>query len=258
MKTSFLPKNNSQRLKWRIILVLAIFTLCAVFFSFFGGSLIQLASPVWRADTALHRGLRNAHLSLRSKDSLLLENEMLKERLAAADELVLSLRAIAVSRDELLMTYGRSAQAGTPAGVLVRPPKTPYDILIVDAGENAGAALGDRVSLPGGSLIGSVTDIFSRTARVKLFSTSGEKTPATLERGSVPVELLGRGGGNFTFTVPRDVSVQAGDRVISAQLATSLLAVVGEVEVTATDAFKTVYAISPANPASIRYVVIEN
>ena len=136
--------------------------------------------------------------------------------------------------------------------VLARPPRTPYDTLVIEGRVPIGAIVG----MVGGPLLGTVTDAFARESKVKLFSSSGEKTEAVLERADTPVELLGLGGGNFKIEVPREIAVEIGDRVISSGRSQNLLAVVGGVEVSPTDTFKKILAKSPINIFSIRKVII--
>jgi cell shape-determining protein MreC len=226
-------------------------------FGYFGSQISNIFSPLWKSNTLVHRSVANVVTSLRGKDELIAENIALKEKLESYEELVISLRAIASSRDELIASFGREQVEGIPAAVLVRPPETPYDILIVDAGENLGVKPTSLVTTPEGLSIGTVAEVFSKTSRVKLYSTAGERTDAVLERGSESVTLVGRGGGNMEFTVPRDTPIEIGDRILLPHLATSLVAVVGHIEVKPTASFKNVIAKSPANPAYERYVIIE-
>jgi cell shape-determining protein MreC len=261
MKTNFLPKNSFRKKQsgtGRLVLIIAsVFILGVLFFSYLGGYLSNLFIPLWNSKTFISSGAENLFASLRSKDALISENNKLRENLASDEELIVSLRAIASSRDDLISSFGRSFQSGIPASVLVHPPETPYDIILVDAGESLGVRPQSEVTTPEGVSIGIVSDIFSRSARVKLYSTAGERTDAVLERGSMPVTLIGRGGGNLEFTLPRDKAVMVGDRILTPNLAASLVAVVGEIDVSPTDSFKTIFVRSPINPSEIRHVVIK-
>ncbi|MDB5194159.1 MAG: Rod shape-determining protein MreC [Parcubacteria group bacterium] len=261
MKTNFLPKNSFRRKprsrSREVLVVASVFVVGAFFFSYFGGYVSNVVGPLWHSNAFLSRGLTNLTASLRSKDALITENTNLKDQLASDEELIVSLRTIAASRDDLLSSFGRNAASGISANVLVHPPETPYDILVIDAGENLGVKLLSEVSTPEGSSIGSISDIFSKTARVKLYSTAGERTDAVLERGQVPVTLTGRGGGNLEFTLPRTIDVEIGDRIVTSTIDTALLGVVGSVDVTPTDSFKTVLVKSPINPSTLRHVLIK-
>ena len=70
------------------------------------------------------------------------------------------------------------------------------------------------------------------------------------------VTLVGVGAGNFKITIPRDVVVESGDRILSADVSSHLLAVVGEVNMSSTDSFKEVLAKTPANIFALRFVFV--
>lgn len=260
MKTNFLQKNSfrSRRRSGRreALVITVVFIAGVLVLSVFGGALSTALAPLWRSNTLLTRGISNLVGSLREKDMLITENTALKERLASSEELIIALRGIASQRDELLATFGRRPPESIPASVLVHPPETPYDVLVIDAGKDLGVGVGSAVTTPEGNGLGLVSAAFAKTAEVRLSSTSGERTDAVLERGGIPVTLVGRGGGNFSFTVPRDTAVELGDRILTPNLDARLLGVVGDIEVTPTDSFKTVLVRSPVNPSEIRFVTV--
>ena len=104
--------------------------------------------------------------------------------------------------------------------------------------------------------MGTVSEVFPKSAKVKLFSASGDETNAILERHNVPVTLIGAGGGNFRFELPRDMIVETGDRILSSDIAARHLATVGDVSVRPTDSFKEVLAKSPINIFALRFVFV--
>ena len=89
-----------------------------------------------------------------------------------------------------------------------------------------------------------------------LFSTNGRETNAVLERDSVPVVLVGRGGGSFKITLPRDVLVEKGDRILSPDITSRLLAAVEDISISSTDSFQEVLARSPINIFTVRFVFV--
>ena len=253
---NYLPRNKAKSSHWKKALILALlFGLGALLFSFFGGFIVSAISPIWRAENAVSRALSRSFEYWHSKQVLIDENVSLRNKVTA---LALERDALALSLSEghsLSELLGRKHQEGEViASVLTRPPQSPYDLFIIDAGTKEGLATGSRVSLPGGAVVGIVSDIFPSSAKVKLFTTPGEKTEAVLERGNIPVILVGRGSGNFRVTVPRETVVVVGDRIVSADVHYSLLGVVEDVEVTATDSFKEILARSPANIFAVRLV----
>jgi cell shape-determining protein MreC len=255
---SYLPKNRTKSLRSRKVLTLvALFLLLGGLLSFFDSAIISAVSRLWRAENEATGVAGETMGYLRTKGSLIEENESLKERLASL-ELELSTLSLASAENErLLSLLGRRASQGTlVASVLTYPPQSPYDLIIIDAGTREGVLPGSSVALPEGPEIGVVEEAMENFSRVKLYSTSGEITQAVLERTQTPVELLGSGAGNFKIVVPRDIPVEAGDRVLSAKLDAALLAVVEEINLEATDSFKDIFAKSPTNIFNVRFVTV--
>ena len=255
---NYLPKN---RLKYphlkRTFALIAIFVFGAVIFSLFDGAIISIVTPAWKVENVITRGLRNSVTFFNSQKALIAENARLGEKVSSL-EIELTSLSIRQTQENVLSTLlGREHELGKVlAAVLTHPPQTPYDFLVIDAGGNQSITLGGEVSLPEGPILGRVSEVFSRSAKVKLFSASGEETSAVLERNNVPVTLLGTGGGNFKVILPRDVAVENGDKILSANINSQLLAVVGEVNVQSTDSFKEVLAKSPTNIFSLRFVFV--
>ncbi len=254
---NYLRRNKPHPYRKPLLIVGGVFLLGVLISSFFGSVLVTAVSPVWRSGNAfsrmLGRGVEYFHL----QRTLASENIALKERIASL-ELELTTANLTLSTGRSLSEIlGRERRPGEViASVLTRPPQSPYDLFVIDAGSNENIVLGARVSLPEGPSVGTITDVLPSSAKVKLFSSPDEKTEAVLERGNSPVMLEGRGAGAFRIVVPREIAVEAGDRILSADTLGSLLAVVEEVRVEPTDAFKEILARSSINIFSLRFVSI--
>jgi cell shape-determining protein MreC len=244
--------------------VVLIFVLGAVFFSLSDGGILRVLTPIWYGENFVARGVQNLFLFFHTKDSLIKENQSLKDKIASDQILLSSTQTLSDSQDNLLRTLGRNtSQKGITAAVLVHPPETPYDVLVIDVGASDGVSVGQAVALSAdsstmvyGPKIGVISEVFNKNSKVKLFSASGEKTSAVLERYSVPVVLLGRGGGNFELTLQREVEVEVGDKILSADISRVLVGVVKDVEVSATDSFKKVLVVSVANIYTTEFVTV--
>ena len=229
MKVNYLPKNRLRRPYFRrIITLVAIFISGAVVFSLLDAVIISIISPIWKAKSVILTG-----------------NE------------IPSFSEGQTQKNILLELVGRKQESNIViAAVLTRPPQTPYDVIIIDAGSNESVAVGSEVSLPEGPILGIVFEVFPKRAKVRLFSANGEETDAVLERNNLPVVLAGTGGGNFKLSLPRDMAVEKGDRILSADITRRHLATVGEVNVRPTDSFKEVLAQSPINIFALRFVFV--
>ncbi len=158
---------------------------------------------------------------------------------------------------ELRERLGRAdaPQARLLAGVLLRPPWTPYDTLLVDAGEDLGVVQGAFVSAGGQGLVGRVSEVYATAARVELFSAPGVSYQATLN-GTLPVAVEGQGGGSLRAEVPAGTQVAVGDTVSFPGLMGGVVARVSATEARTGESFIIIYMALPANPADLRAVEI--
>lgn len=256
MRTTFRKKSNLLEARQIGYFVLAVLLGVAVYFS--RPVMVKFATPFWRIRDNVFKGADNFFGLFRNKDDLITENTALRTKLASYDFLVLSYKALESSRDSLLAEFGRPVSGNeVAASVLVHPPQTSYDLIIIDAGSSNGVVKGDTVSLPEGGVIGVVEDALDNSSRVRLYSSSGVETKGYLERTNDAVVLTGVGSGTLTLKAPKNIQVVEGDRIFSAALRSELLGVVKKVEAKATDAEQTVSAALPVNIYNLRYVIVK-
>ncbi len=240
-----------------IAALLGLFLLGVIIFSFLDGVIIAAVSPLWRGENFAAVKISNIGDFFRSKSSLARENNSLQMKIAALELERAARFSSPYDVEALSLLLGRSTETGgVVAAILVSPPQTPYDTLIIDAGTNDGIAVGMNVFMPEGPLLGVVNEAYHGSAKVKLFTYPGEKTNAVLERHGIPVTLEGAGGGNFRIVLPREAEVERGDRLLSADVFSHLIGVVGEVAMEATDSFKDVYGKSAANIFNLHLVLV--
>lgn len=252
----YLPRNRARSGYGRKTLFLFLVFLAGVlFFSFFDNLTTKVVVPLWRGENRVSRSFLNTVNFFKTQKTLREENIVLKERMASLELELSALYPVRFESEKLLSLLGRqSEKKGVTVAVLTHPPQSPYDLIVVDAGERDGLAVGSRVYLPEGPEVGVVAQVFPSFARVKLLSTAGEKTSAVLERFDIPVELEGRGGGNFKIILPRETAIEVGDRILSSSLESYLVAIVEEIRLEPTDSFMEVLAKSPTNIFRVRYL----
>jgi len=141
------------------------------------------------------------------------------------------------------------------AGVLLRPPATPYDTLVIDAGSVEGVVAGDRVASGGTVLIGRVSEVYAHTSRVVLYSAPGERYDALL-RGAIPLIVEGQGGGSMSAQAPAGIMVAVGDSVVLPGIAGGFVAALSHIERTEAESFVTLYMRLPVNLFELRYVEV--
>jgi cell shape-determining protein MreC len=192
-----------------------------------------------------------------SKESLVRENLKLKEEMAKLRAQQLVFQAVLGENRELKENFGRDDLGPVVlASILVRPPASAYDTMVIDRGSESRLAPGLKV-IVGSAALGEIVEMYPSTSLVRLYSAPGEKTEGVLAASGTPVTLLGRGGGTFELRLPRDIAVAAGDIVTLPGSPPLALAVVESVASRPADAYALVLARVPVNIFSMRFVAIQ-
>lgn len=258
MKVNYRLKNRQRSPYFKQTLVLiTIFLLATIIIFFTRGIIISIVSPVWRVENVVTANFKNKLALLNSKRTLAEENARLKDKISSLELKMMDLNNVQILNNLPSESNNLNDGRVIVAGVLLQPPQTPYDIIIIDVGLEDSVTLGSSVALPEGPVIGIVSEVFPKSTKVTLLSANGNKTNAILERINAPITLVGSGGGNFRVALPHDVAVEIGDRIISSGLDSHLVAVVGKINVRPTDSFKEILAYSPANIFALRFVFVK-
>ncbi len=194
--------------------------------------------------------IANAYYSLRRV--VFPQNEMVISQ-TMENSLIIALEA---ENSQLKEFFNRSTdkEQMTLAAVLVRPPQTPYDSIVIDAGSIMGVMEGDIIYADMNYAIGRVSSVSERTSIVTLFSSSGQKASVLVGTSTTAVMAEGRGGGNYYIKVPRNIQIVPGDPVVWPDIQTILLGTVDIVDTGNGDAYSHIYFKSPVNINSLRYV----
>ncbi|MDO8183401.1 MAG: hypothetical protein Q7T49_00225 [bacterium] len=181
------------------------------------------------------------------------DNDYLKLKLLTAEQTVTDYR-------HLRATLGAREIQGKNlvARVLVTPSRATFDTLLIDLGhDNSSQIMAPGLLVgSGGVLLGQLVTVDNLISKVKMFSSAGEKTAAVIGPDKLPVELLGRGGGNFTTLLPRGVTVAIGDLATVPIYDGRLLAVVGSVDNNPEEPLQTIYLRSPINLFTLTWLEI--
>jgi len=127
---------------------------------------------------------------------------------------------------------------------------------VIDVGRNNNVKEGDYVIAYGDVVVGYIDLAFPNTSLVKLLSSPGEQTNVILGKEEIAAVAEGIGGGNFTISLPRGVSVGIGDVIITPTIESQVIALVEEIIVNPTDSFQTILFKGPINLLSIRFVQV--
>lgn len=265
MKMIYLQKSRSNKKRNALISIAVVLGLVALFGLgqfFAGGALGRIAlsagGPFASAYTGLVDGVSFTTAVIKSRSNLVLENRRLRQEIEKNTSEQNRFETLEEEYKTLLEAYGRRPITGSVvlANVISKPPQSPYDVLIVDVGENVGIDVGAEVYGLGGIPIGLVHETVSGTSRVVLFSSVGEEHQATLNRTGATITLKGVGGGNIEAQAAQDLDVRVGDTVSLPVFGGAVVAEVVDIEHIETQASKTVLLKVPVNVFHTRFVEI--
>lgn len=209
---------------------------------------LPVAAFSWKMEAGVLSALDSFWSLLHSKKELAEENRKLRKDLSELESTLLDRNLLAEENLELKDMLGRPDARESVLGiVLVHPPRSPYDTLIIDVGSRRGVEGGDLVVAGENIPIGRIAEVSRETSRVTLFSTAGETTQVRIETLPALFEAVGLGGGNFSVRVPGDRDVPEGALVGISSIAPNVLGVAAYSMKESTGAFQTVLFRSPVN-----------
>ncbi len=258
--TSDRGRRSVQRSRniWVVTAVtLLLFFAFLLNFSFFSSTLQTIGRPIWKSQIMSSGIVGDIRSFFSSRSSLISENDSLKNQLndlsakAAVNDSLLS------ENESLKELLGRTNKKNLLlAAVIERPSQSPYDTMVVDVGSANNVSVGEQVFADSSLPIGTVTDVYGNSARVILYSSSGQKVSVLLGTKNVKAEAEGQGGGNFTIKIPRGVAIQEGDRIIAPSITTAFFGTVSHIDLAPNDSFQTIYFNSPVNLNELRFVYL--
>ncbi len=101
--------------------------------------------------------------------------------------------------------------SGILAGIVARPPESPYDTLTLAGGSKAGITVGQEAFGPGNVPLGVVSSVLADFSRVTLFSAPGMATHGWIGQAALPLTILGAGAGALQASLSRSAGAVVGD-----------------------------------------------
>ncbi len=175
----------------------------------------RMMTPVFGAAGSVAAGSRAFLSSFGNTADLALQNEKLQnENAALASENQTLLQKVA----DLGALLGAPAAEKTTAahilaGVVARPPESPYDTLVLAEGANAGITVGMEAFGDGGVPVGVVSFVTSDFSRVTLFSSPGMTFTGWVGQARTPLVITGSGAGAMSASIARSANIAVGESV---------------------------------------------
>ncbi|MDE1874755.1 MAG: rod shape-determining protein MreC [Patescibacteria group bacterium] len=254
--------NRPERGKTATILIVTalvfVFGIGYLFPGAYPSMLYPVASLFWRAEAGTVSWFVSMAEIVQSKYALVKENKALSDEVAADQRSMLELSAVKDENEALKNILGRTGKGNYVLGViLVRPPVSPYDTFIIDAGTSVGVKVGDKVYADGDTLVGDIVEAYPGQSKVSLFSTPGRTISVLLGTSTVATEATGRGGGDFVMTLPTSIHVAVGEPVIVPQIEPHSFGAVEDVSPDTTDSIETILFKSAVNINQLAFVEVD-
>ncbi len=242
-----------------IVFAIALIWIVHMFFpSFYGGLLAPLGTALWSTETGFVGFFVRTAKLLVSKNSLIVENEKLKQDIQSRDQFVLLTESLREENEVLKKSLGRDNKSNDILGVVVsRPPVSVYDTLIIDIGSHDDVRVGNNVYTEGETLIGTIAEVYPYQSKVMLFSAPGNTISVIIGESRTIGEARGRGLGNFMIQLPADIHIKEGDTVQISQVRPHVFGVVEKIVVDSSDSLQTILFKSPVNINTLRFVEVD-
>ncbi len=266
--------RNKKNVKKRMIflgMIAALFLILVIFKNFtvniISESAMIIGHPFFQMSGSIEKWLGGKIFIIKEKKSLEKENIRLKAKIAELEAKSLFYKIIEKQNEELKSILLRpnlfaqkSKKEYLAASILSRPPQSPYDILIIDAGSNEGVEKGMTATAYGNVFLGYVSEVFSKTSKIKMISFPKEEMNVSInnsEGGEVAAVAIGAGGENFEITLPRSVKVSSGEIIRTLGINSLVLGIIEQIKIDPANPFQKILFRLPVNIRELQYVTIK-
>ena len=248
---SYVLKSNTRRksnltpgIKIVGVCLITLAILYAFFPRFLPGFFIALARPFWNIEQEVRYGD-------------VAREELTRAYLELAENSARN-NAVLAENEELKGLLGRTpVEKPLLATILKKPPTSAYDTFVLDVGADHGVEAGDTIYALGTVPVGEIAEVFAHTAKAKLYSSSGEKFDIVIGSSTIHATAIGKGGGYFEVSLPRDTKIQRGDHVLVPTLHDSFVGVVEGVASEPSEPFSKILFRQPISMYELRWVIID-
>jgi len=275
---SYLLDKKAKKSKYIKYAIVVFALLLVLYLGVLGGfSFVAhfIFRPVFNLGNSIGGKFSNMGDYFYSKRLLSSENEDLKLKILEQESRMANYDSILEENFRIKEILGRAnpAKEMLLAGILSKSNRSPYDTIIIDAGESEGVLKDQRAFAVGNIPIGRVSEVYAHSSVVILYSTPGEKTsvfvPLFLPKDEsiteatenithdTFMEAIGRGGGNFEMILLRDFVIKEGAEVTLPGTVPFVLGIVETIISDPRDSFQKALLVSPVNIQEIKFVQVE-
>ena len=252
-------RKNKNLIQNIIILVLFFLITSLGFWGILGGPLNIISRSILKTGNWISEGFSEVGFYFNTKKSLFRDNNFLIEENQSLKLKMVDYEIIEKENLALKNILNRIPKDGdfVLGNVLTKPNRSIYDTLIIDIGKNDGLEIGQMVYAYGEIPMGKITEAYSNSSLVTLFSGPGIKTEGFINNINASVELIGRGGGNFETVIPLELTIENGTIIYLPGFHSLAIAKVIDVISSPGDPFKKIILNSPVNFESLKWVQVK-
>jgi cell shape-determining protein MreC len=171
-------------------------------------------TPVHRIEAWMYQSTDSFPYFFRDRSVLIGELNDLKYTQSAQSGDRLTSQLLSAENESLRALLGATEERRLVAGVIGRPHKMPYDVLVLDKGSDDGIFEGAPVFIGDDAVIGVVGKTFARSSVVTLVTTPGFSTSVYIIGPDIYTTAEGIGGGQLKIGVPQGIKMEEGNLVI--------------------------------------------
>lgn len=213
-------------------------------------------SPIHSLQSWVAYGAGSLPQYIRDRGALMKEMDDLRLQLAAQSGEKYTIELLSQENRELRMLLGDSEEKRTVAGIIGRPNKLPYDVLVIDKGTADGIVEGAPVFVGKNTVVGSIKKAFLQSSVVELVTSPGFTTSVYIFGPNIYTNAEGMGGGQLRVGVPQGIALNEGDLVVLPSASSGVYGEVSIVDSIPTRPEQYGY-VSPELPlGSMRYVSV--
>lgn len=209
-------RHTSRNKKLKTLLVLFIVLVALIFIApkLFAGVASLVLTPVHGIQNWFANSSGSFPYYLRDRGELVNEISLLKGENAAQSGERFTIELLSSENAELRSLLGDKEENKIVAGIIGRPNKLPYDVLVLDKGHEDGIVEGAPVFIGKNSVIGVVEKVFGKSSVVQLITSSGFNASVYIIGPNIYTNAVGIGGGQLRVGVPQGITLSVGDLVI--------------------------------------------
>jgi cell shape-determining protein MreC len=193
---------------------------------------------------------------LRDRHELVEKITTLEQQVAVSGGTENTLTKLKIENEQFRLLCAAVPEGRLVARVVGRPPKLPYDVIMLDRGSDHGVSADAPVFVGSDQVIGYVSRVYAKTALVTLVSTAQFESMAYIIGPNIYTYARGVGGGLLRVVVPQGIPLSVGDTVILPAIDSGVYGTIAYIETSPTQPEQYGYVPMQQNLQSLQYVSI--